>query len=52
MINATTTGSLMSNTPMVDIAFICLVIIALHHIIQMLRPFAKIRINDVRSPFK
>jgi len=45
-------GSLMNNTPMVDIAFICLVIITLHHMVDMLRPFAKIKIKDVRPPFK
>jgi len=42
----------MNNTPMVDIAFICLVIITLHHMVDMLRPFAKIKIKDVRPPFK
>lgn len=45
-------GSLMDNTPMVDIALICLVIITLHHVVDMLRPFATIKIKDVRSPFK
>jgi len=45
-------GSLMNNTPMIDVLFICIIIITLHHLVDMLRPFAKIRIKDVRAPFK
>jgi len=48
----TVIGDLMNNTPMVDVAFVCLIIITLHHVIDMLRPFATIRIKDVRTPFK
>ena len=42
-------GSLMNNTPMVDIVFVCIIIITLHHVVDLLRPFAKIKIKDVRS---
>lgn len=46
------TGSFVDGTTMLDVIFVCVVLNTLINVVGLLRPFAKIKIEDVRTPFK